>query len=1003
MTKLKLQFDANQEFQKQAVDAIVDVFDGQPLKQSKFTVSVADGSLFGKNTELGYANKLDLIPEDLFKNVIKIQDRNHLKRSEGLLDADYGVPNFAIEMETGTGKTYVYTRTILELNNKYGFTKFIVVVPSVAIREGVNKSLDITKDHFEELYQGQKFNYFVYNSDRLTEVRNFATSDSIEIMVINIDAFRKGFEEDNKSNKNATRIHKEQDKLEGRRPIEFIRDTNPIVIIDEPQSVDNTEKSKEAIKALNPMCIVRYSATHRNTYNLMYRLGPIEAYENKLVKKIEVVAVEGIGSGPYMKLEKVQKAPNGSYSADVVLSVLDKKGEAKTKRVKINTGKRKSFFDVSGQNEIYRNYVVTNISIESGMEYIEFETGDILKLNQNTDDLEIKRTQIRSTIESHLEKELRLLDKNIKVLSLFFLDRVNNYREYLNEGGFKKGRYAQIFEEEYLKIIKLPKYNQLFVTEKSKQYALCEDVDKIHDGYFAQDKKGIFKESRGEGASQADESAYDLIMKDKETLLSFDTPLRFIFSHSALKEGWDNPNVFQICTLVESADTMTKRQKVGRGLRLPVNQSGERIFDDNINILTVVANESYHSFAENLQKEIEKDTNTKFGVVEERLFENILFEKEGKVGELGYEESKEICEYLREQGWVDKNGKVKDELRQIVAREESGEDALVLPMKFASIKKKIVEQIKTTLKRLPIVDSKKKEKVSINKQVFMSDDFVELWNRIKYKTVYHLDFDSKILVENCIHEVRKMPEIKSNAIVARWIDLEINKRGVTFNEPTMIRNYVRDKYDQKQLPDILRYVATYTGLKKRSIADILLRSQTIDAFYINPQEYMEQVIQIINIEKRKLIVDGIKYDKICDDVFYQQELFENEELIGYLKDNAIQVGKSVYSHVIYDSDIEMTFAERLENDADVKLYAKLPDWFKIETPLGDYNPDWAILLEKNGVEKLYFVIETKGSILSEDLRPIEQGKIECGQKHFEALGTGVKFEKVRSYEEWRSI
>lgn len=1003
MAELKLQFDANQEFQKSAVNAVVDVFDGQALKQSKFTVSIKSEGMFGNHTELGYANKLGLIPEDLLRNVIKIQDRNRLKRSEGLIDADYDAPNFAVEMETGTGKTYVYTRTILEMYKKYGFTKFIIVVPGVAIREGVKKSLDTTRSHFEELYQGQKFNYFIYSSDRLSEVRNFATSESVEIMIINIDAFRKGFEEETGSNKNAARIHKENDKMEGRKPIDFIRGTNPIVIIDEPQSVDNTPKSKEAIKALNPMCIIRYSATHKNTYNLMYKLGPIEAYENRLVKMIEVAEVDGVGDGVFMRLEAVRKT-GGSYSADVSLSVLDAKGESKIKTVKVDVNKRNSLKEIS-KNDAYENYIVSNIDATPGSEYVEFETGDILRLNQNVDDTEIKRAQIRTTIESHLDREARLLDKDIKVLSLFFLDRVGNYREYGEGGAPQKGAYAKIFEEEYLALIKLPKYNTLFLSEKTKKYALTDDVGSAHDGYFAQDKKGAFKESRGEGGTKDDEGAYDLIMKDKERLLSFETPLRFIFSHSALKEGWDNPNVFQICTLVEGADTMTKRQKIGRGLRLPVYsdgpEKGKRVFNDNINVLTVVASESYKSFAETLQNEIENDTNTRFGVIDERLFESILQKKGDKIEELGYEQSKEVRAFLLSKDLIDSKGKVKEELRQIVAREEQGEEALALPEKFKELRQEIVEQIKTTLKRLPVVNKKDATSIKINKEVFLGSDFGELWNRIKYKTVYQLNFDSKKLIENCTEAVMKMPEVKANNIVARFVDLAVEKKGVTFTDPKKIRTYVREYYEGKQLPDILRYIETYTGLKKSSIATILTESKTLDSFYINPQDYMEQVIQVIGIEKRKMLVDGIKYEKIGESNVYGQELFENSELVGYLKDNALAVSKSVYSHVVYDSGVEKTFAERLENDEDVKIFAKLPDWFKVETPLGDYNPDWAIVLDKDGVEKLYFVVETKGSILSENLRPIEEGKIICGKKHFDALDTGVKFEKAETYDKWR--
>lgn len=992
---LKLKFDANQEYQKEAIDSIVDIFDGQVLKQSSFTALVKDTGMFGKVSELGYGNKLDLIDEDLMRNVIRIQDKHHLKRSTQLKDEQYDVPNFAVEMETGTGKTYVYTRTIMELHKKYGFIKFIIVVPSVAIREGVYKSLQITKDHFDELYPGQAFNYFVYKSSELNNVRTFATSESTEVMIINIDAFRKGF--DTEKDSSAAIIHKAQDKLEGRRPIEFIQQTNPIVIIDEPQSVDNTPKSKEALKSLNPLCIFRYSATHRDSYNLMYKLGPVEAYENKLVKKIEVLSVTGDAKeNAYMKLKSVSER-NGAYSAKIEINVIDKKGNVNLKIITVNINNKRNLFLLSGENEQYRGFIITNISTQQGLEYIEFEDGSVLKLEESVDDLEIKKAQIRFTIESHLDKEMFLLDKGVKVLSLFFMDKVHNYREYVEtESGIvpKNGKYAEIFEEEYLSLINLPKYNQLFAKEESKKYALNQDVKSVHDGYFSQDNKKQLKDTKGD--SQADEGMYKLIMTDKERLLSFDTSLRFIFSHSALKEGWDNPNVFQICTLVENQDTMTKRQKIGRGLRLPVNQNGDRIYDDQINILTVVANESYESFAENLQREIEQDTNTKFGVITERLFENILIKKDEKLVELGYDASKEIHSFLKDKGFIDRHDKATQILKDAVVYE-----ALDVPEKFKEVEGLILGHIKDTLKRLPVLKREDKTEIKLNKEVYLSPDFTDLWDKIKYKTIYQLNFDSKKLIENCVKAISKMEEIVTNPVIGRWVDVHIKQKGILTSDPKRIRSLIRDDYDNKKLPEILRYMETYTGLKRRSIADILIESKTIDFFYINPQDYMQKVVQIINEQKRRMLVDGIKYEKIGDYEFYNQDLFKDLELIGYLKSNIVESTKSVYSHIIYDSSIERTFAERMQNDDDVKLFAKLPSWFKVETPLGDYNPDWAILLDKNGEEKLYFVVETKGSTLFEDLRLVESSKIECGRKHFESLNTGIVFETADNYDEWR--
>ncbi|NCS98864.1 DEAD/DEAH box helicase family protein [Candidatus Parcubacteria bacterium] len=995
---LKLKFDPNQEYQKIAIDSIVDIFDGQSLRRSKFTASKNNQGIFGEITELGYGNKLDLSESDLLNNVIKIQDRNKLKRSKKINDELYGVPNFAIEMETGTGKTYVYTRTVFELNKKYGFTKFVIVVPSVAIREGVYKSLQVTEDHFNKLYPGQGFNYFIYDSNNLNQVQSFATSSDIEIMIINVDAFRKSFEDENSQNK-ANIIHKPNDKLSGRKPIEFIQQTNPFIIIDEPQSVDNTDKSKEAIKSLNPLAIFRYSATHRDAYNLMYRLGPVEAYENKLVKAIEVVGIENENN---LKLISVRNN-NGSYTAKVELKKINEKGVEVSKQETVNSGRKNNLFEISNQNAKYEGMVVSNISAIPGNEYIEFENGEILKLSDDSTDLDHKRFQIRSTIETHLDKEMYLLKKNIKVISLFFLDKVHNYREYIeNDNGEKiveKGQYAKIFEEEYLKLIKSPKYKTLFDDQNLRDFMLNENVDEIHDGYFSQDKKGVLKDSK-EKTTKADEDTFELIMKDKERLLSFDTKLRFIFSHSALKEGWDNPNVFQICTLIESQDTLTKRQKIGRGLRLPVDQEGERIQDEIINILTVFANESYESFAENLQKEIESETNTKFGVIDERLFENILNKKdENHIEEIGYDTSKQIHDYLVENGYLDPNEKASNKLK-----EELVEETFKMPEEFSDIEKDVIDLIKSRIKRLPIF-KKSEEKKTLNKEVLLSEDFKQLWDKVKYKTVFKLDFNVDDFVDNVVKEIKlNLGKIEVSPIIAKYVNLRIQQEGVTTTDPNKVRKYAKENYKEKELPNVVEFIEKYTRLKKETIVKILKDCGRLDDFYVNPQTFMTRVVDVINQQKRLIMTHGkgVKYEKIGEHEFYSQDLFEDDELIGYITSNAIPVDKSVYSHIIYDSEVEKTFANKMNEDRDVKLFVKLPNWFKIDTPLGSYNPDWAVVFDKNGEERLYFVLETKGSILSENLRFVEDVKIECGRKHFEAIDTGIKFEKADDYDEWKN-
>lgn len=533
-----------------------------------------------------------------------------------------GSKDFTIEMETGTGKTYVYLRSIFELNKKYGFSKFIIVVPSLAIKEGVYKSLQMTEQHFKEHYDNVQYDYFIYDSQKLGEVRNFATNDCIQIMVINIDAFRKSFDDPSKPDK-ANIIHRPNDRMSGSKPIEFIQSTNPIVIIDEPQSVDSTPKSKEAIKSLKPLCTLRYSATHREKYNLMYKLDSIDAYEQKLVKQIEVASihVQDGHNKPYIKLLKVnnKKSPIQAYIE------FDKMQSGKVKpKVKKWVRSGDDLHELSKGRPVYEGYIINEIFCEEGNEFIDFTSKEgFLRLGEaigDVNDDEFKRLQIRKTIEEHLNKELVLVPKGIKVLSLFFIDKVSNYRAYDENGNPEKGKYAQIFEKEYQKLIKSPKYTTLW-----EKVETDTPVEKVHDGYFAMDKKkdskgeNFFKESKGAGKTVADGSAYELIMKKKEELLSFKSKLKFIFSHSALREGWDNPNVFQICTLNETGSLMKKRQEIGRGLRIAVNQDGERVYGFDVNTLTVMVNESYEDFVSQLQKEIEEDEGIKFGVVDDHL------------------------------------------------------------------------------------------------------------------------------------------------------------------------------------------------------------------------------------------------------------------------------------------------------------------------------------------------------------------------------------------------
>lgn len=989
---MKIKFD-EQQYQLDAIKSITDIFEGQPVKVSNFTVSM--GNIVGQElTELGIGNKLELSDAELLENVQKIQVRNHLKKSTDIQDR-----NFTVEMETGTGKTYVYTRTIFELNKLYGFSKFIIVVPSVAIREGVYKSFQMTEEHFAELYPGQHCHYFKYDSSKLEQVREFATSTNIEVMIINIDAFKKSFDDPEKENK-ANLIHRERDSMNGKRPIQFIQETNPIVIIDEPQSVDNTDKAKEAIASLNPLCKLRYSATHRETYNLMYKLDPVDAYEKKLVKKIEVLSVNSDEdhNDPYIKLISVSNK-NG-YKATVEIDEKKKNGTVKRVKKEINPNTKNDLYLLSGERDLYKGYVVEGIDCYPGNESVEFTNGKVLRLGEvigGMDDDLLKRYQIREAIRTHLEKERRLVHKGIKVLTLFFIDKVENYRIYPKGQPWQKGKYAKMFEEEYEKLINLPKYQSLW---KEDQYIVNRNAEEVHNGYFSQDKKGQFKDSRmnKDGSLRSnkdDESTFELIMKEKEKLLSFDTPLRFIFSHSALKEGWDNPNVFQICTLVETKDTFTKRQKIGRGLRLAVNQEGKRQYDEDVNILTVIANESYQEFAETLQKEMEEETGVKFGYLEEHSFATItkVDEETGQESAIGYDQSAQIFAYLLKENYVTKQGKVKDTLKEALVKE-----TFEVPAEFEEIKEDIENIIRRSIKKLPVFNKKDEVTIKLNKEVLLGDDFKQLWDQIKYKTTYSVDLDVETLKKRCIEEIKKLEPFKARKIKRENAILKVEHSGVSGEGHTM-RVYEALE-EKRRLPDILRYLQEQTHLKRRTLVEILIGSERLNEFEKNPQAFMEAVMKVINREKKKLIVDGIKYERIGDHHYYQQSLFENKELVGYMKANAVEVSKnkSVYDYIRYDSNTERAFAEKLNNDEDVKLFVKLPYSFVIDTPLGNYNPDWAILMEKEGVEKLYFVVETKGSTDQEDLRLKEDGKIQCGRKHFEALQTEVEYKLADSYD-----
>ena len=960
---MKLKFDPNLQFQIDAVQVMTEVFDGQPLSEGDLEIGFyRQDRLF--HSELGVGNQLVLDEKMILENVRKIQEHNSIERVNALQGM-----NFSIEMETGTGKTYVYLRSIFELNRKYGFKKFVIVVPSVAIREGVLKNLEITKEHFLHLFNHVSYDYFVYDSKKVNQVRQFAMSNQVQIMIINIDAFRKIIEEKENVNKNSNIIHRENDKLSGRKPIEYIQATHPIVIIDEPQSVDNTPKAKLAIETLNPLCIMRYSATHRNPYNLLYKIDPVQAYDMRLVKRIEVASVlcEDNFNEPFIHFKSVNNQ-NG-IKAKLALHI-DSQSGPKAKNITIKHGD--DLYIKSNERENYKNgYIIDEINAEPGNEYISFTNGKTLSLGERqgglTDD--IMKVQIKNTIQEHLEKELKVKDKGIKVLSLFFIDRVANYRAYNDQGHPVKGKIALWFEEYFEKLIQKERYKDL----------LKFPLEKIHDGYFSTDKKGVLKDTKGN--SLADEDVYNKIMKNKEKLLSLDEPLRFIFSHSALREGWDNPNVFQICTLNETRSEIKKRQEIGRGLRLPVSQDGERIFDEAINRLTVIANESYEDFAKKLQNEIEEDFHIRFGAVSKDAFSKIIQVMDGEEKTLGMERSEKIWEELKEQGYIDEDGKIQSKFNPSESNFE-----INFSQDFDDFQDQIIDIIKGHLFTERIVNKTKQRKLQINKRVYLDEDFKILWNKIKFKTTYSVEYDTELLVKNASKAIHNMDRIEKIKIVYRKAKIDIEKRGIEAKELRVQETVASYNEFNSGLPDILAYLQKETELTRNTLVRILIKSDRIEEFTLNPQKFMDSVAIIIKKELRKLILDGIKYDKIAGQE-YEMKLFEEKEIISYLN-NLVEVKKSVYDAVNYDSEVEKKFAKNLDIREDIKLFVKLPSWFKIDTPIGTYNPDWAIV--KHEDDTLYLVRETKGVKDFEKLRNDEANKIRCAKKHFEELNVDFK-------------
>lgn len=1007
---MKLQFK-HQKFQADAAKAVVDVFAGQPYLTPSYMMDRGSGYYQQTITEeqdyTGWSNQ-KIVPELndrlILEHINTIQRANQIKPSMKL----EGRFNLTIEMETGVGKTYTYIKTMYELNRAYGWSKFIVVVPSIAIREGVYKSFQVTQEHFAEEY-GKKIRFFIYNSTQLTEIDRFASDNSINVMIINSQAF-------NAKGKDARRIYMKLDEFRSRRPIDIIAKTNPIVIIDEPQSVEG-KQTKENLKQFNPLMTLRYSATHKSDsiYNMIYRLDAMEAYNKRLVKKIAVKGITESGSTAtesYIYLESI----NLSKAAPTATIQFDMKGATGIRKITRTVSEGYNLYDNSGQMEEYKQgFVVSRIDgRDDSVEFIngiKLYAGDVIgKVSED----QLRRIQIRETILSHIQRERELFYKGIKVLSLFFIDEVAKYKQYDAAGQPMNGSYAEMFEEEYNDVIS---NLQIGIGEDDyMKYLSAISADKTHAGYFSIDKKGKMIDSKvaRKETTTDDVDAYDLIMKNKELLLDRNpkkSPVRFIFSHSALREGWDNPNVFQICTLKQSSSDVRKRQEVGRGLRLCVNQDGERMDTNvlgndvhNVNVLTVIASESYDSFANGLQKEIAEAVADRPKAVTAELFiGKVIKDDKGNEQVVDGDTGRAIHFDLIVNGYIDKKGVLTDKYYEDKANGELKIAEEVADSAASVIE--IIDSIYDSRAMQPENARSNNVELEVDESKLAMPEFKALWAKINSKSVYVVDFDTDELVRKSIDsldrklrvskiyfkvETGAMEQIKSKEELVSGASF-VKEKSASYGNVIAVSSNV--KYD------LIGKLVDETGLTRKAIVQILqrIKPETFEQFKINPEEFIIKAATIINDEKATAIIEHITYD-VMDDK-YGTDVFTDPTIKGRLGVNAMKAKKHLYDHIVYDSSNEQAFATELDTNTNVAVYVKLPDGFYISTPVGHYNPDWAIAFYEGTVKHIYFVAETKGSMNSMQLRLIEESKIHCAREHFKAISNGeVVYDVVDSYK-----
>lgn len=1016
------------QYQLDAVKAVTDVFKGQPnTKLSQYTRDIGKLSnpqgqqmrLFGEGSDLtlatddedyaiGYANNpIQIDDNEALHNIQDVQERENIKRDTNLIKK-LSPLDLDVEMETGTGKTYVYIRTIFELNKLYGFSKFIIMVPSIAIREGVKKSFKMTENHFYQIYQ-KKATYFIYNSSNLSLIDSFAKSNSIQVMIINSQAF-------NSSTKENRNIYKELETFQSRRPIDVIKKTNPILILDEPQKLSG-KKTTESIKNFNPLFTINYSATHKEHHNLVYVLDALDAYNQKLVKKIQVkaITVSNIkGTNDYLYLEDIILQNAGNPKVRLSFYKSTKNG---IKEVTETMDKGDNIYNASGELTIYKNrYIIDEIDYISGT--VKLLNGKYLKKGEvyGGDSQEaIRKAQIRETIKSHFDKEAENFKKGIKTLSLFFIDEVVKYRDY--DRPDKKGEYARYFEEEYQ-----AQLNSRLISESNPAYVdylKKYSPDQVHEGYFSIDKKTGHSIDTTKEDDENNTSAYDLILKNKERLLSFDEPTRFIFSHSALREGWDNPNIFQICTLRNTNSEIQKRQEIGRGLRIALNQNGTRqdlsvlgkeFFD--VNKLTVIANDSYDNFVRGLQEEYKQNIYERPSKADEQYFISkfIINCETSEKTQISKEQSHSIYRWLLKNDYIDDNDNVTDKFKEDLSK-DSVES---LPIELIPYKESIINLVsKVGTKGEIEIENGNKPVInnSLNSN-FRTKEFQELWNNINHKYSYRVSFDSNELIKNCINSIKanltSVTRLKYNVVTGQQnnqitkIDLD-NKNSFSQERSGSYSENIDAFHSTSAKYDLIYNIAKKTNLIRKTVSKILIGTkETLRFFRENPEEYINKVSELINQQKASVIVNHISYypmeDRFESDIFTESHKdFDSNKVFESKK--AIQDYVFVDGNAKNGNSIEMNFAKQLEAQKDVKVYAKLPSKFYIPTPMGKYTPDWAIVFENDKSREIYFIAETKGSLDSLELRAVEKGKINCAKSLYNKEGSKLHYEQVTKFDD----